>query len=102
MHMTVCTRWSFLPPGDEASQDVGLSKQEVDAFVNWVVANMPATEKCLDNIRQKQEEDEACKQIMSYCQNGWPAKEHVPPSVKQFYPFRDELTVVNGLLLRGI
>ena len=84
------------------SQHVGLSKQEVDAFVNLVVANMPATEKCLDNIRQKQEEDEACKQIMSYCQNSWPAKEHVPPSVKQFYPFRDELTVVNGLLLRGI
>ena len=40
-------------------------------------------------------------QIVEYCRSGWPEKSSLPPELKPYYPVAAELTVQNGLILRG-
>ena len=38
---------------------------------------------------------------MSHCENGWPEKQHVKRAIEPYYQFSGELTVQQGLLLKG-
>ena len=53
---------------------------DVKAYVNFVLKNLPTTENCLQEIREKLQQDEVCGQIMSHCENGWPEKQLKEPS----------------------
>ena len=44
--------------------------EEVSAYISFIVNSLPATEKRLQEIRRKQEEDEVCRQIKEYCDTG--------------------------------
>ena len=59
---------------------------------------LPATEKKLVEITQKQKEDEVCKQLKEYCQSGWPNKHQVPDALKPYYSLSAELTIQQGIL----
>ena len=60
-----------------------------------------ATESRLESVRSHQESDSVCKQVVSYCLNGWPKKSEIQTSVKLFYSVAGELTIQGGLLMRG-
>jgi len=70
-------------------------------FVNTIMSSLPATEKRLTEIMQKQEEDDACRQLKHFCQKGWPDKHEVPEALKPYYSLSSELTVYKGLLMRS-
>ena len=42
-------------------------EQESQAFVNDIVQSIPATER-LQQIKESQQQDTACKQVTQYCQ----------------------------------
>ena len=91
---------SRAPSGLPTASDQ-LLHQEADVFVNTVIQGLPASDKMLEEIKQHQEEDETCKQVRAYCKDGWPTKQEVPGAVLPFYPVSAEMSVENGLLLRG-
>ena len=70
-------------------------------YVNIVVQSLPATERQLKKIRQHQEEDEVCQQVAAYCQSGWPSRQMIAGAVQHYCPVAAELSVENGLLMRG-
>ena len=72
---------------------------DCDAYVNLILNSLPATDKRLKQLQQAQEEDETCKLLFQFCKEGWPSKLHGP--VKQFKSCSAELSIHNGLLLRG-
>ena len=74
---------------------------ETQAYIDAVYSSLPATEKRIEEIKEQQQEDEVCRQLIAYCKHGWPAKEELPGPVNPYYPFAYELTVANGLLMRG-
>ncbi|ETX01927.1 MAG: hypothetical protein ETSY2_36450 [Candidatus Entotheonella gemina] len=80
---------------DEALQ------QETTLYVNSVIDSLSAPEARLQEIKQHQEADEACQQIVQFCQSGWPVKSSLSPEVKPYFPLSAELSVENNLLLRG-
>ena len=80
---------------DEALQ------QETALYVNSVIDSLSAPEARLQEIKQHQEADEACQQIVQFCQSGWPVKSSLSPEVKPYFPLSAELSVENNLLLRG-
>ena len=61
--------------------------------------SFPATESRLQQIRESLKQDDTCKQVMQFCAEGWPKK--VTGPVRQYLPVSSELTVQEGLLLRG-
>ena len=45
---------------------------EVNAFVDIVLENLPATAGKLKEIESLQDEDPVCQQIKVFCEKGWP------------------------------
>ncbi|XP_070385024.1 uncharacterized protein [Dermacentor albipictus] len=53
------------------------------------------------DVRQAQESDRECKALASYCQNGLPEKTTIPLHLTKYASVADELSVCDGVLLKG-
>lgn len=84
-------------------QDLGNEEfqKEVDLYVNYVMSSLPASDSLLDIIQRHQEEDEVCRQVRSYVEETWPERFQLNGVLKQFWPYRADLTMVDGLLMYG-
>ena len=82
-----------LSPADSQLQD------DCDAYVVMTIGSLPATEPKLKQIKKALKADDVCKQVMQFCNEGWP--DRVDGSLKQYFPVRLELSVHDGLLLKG-
>ena len=77
-------------------------QDEVLAYVNAIMLSLPATERKLQQIKEATEQDEICQQIIYFCLEGWPEdKSTISGAVTPYYPFRGEISLQNGLLLKG-
>ena len=71
---------------------------EVETFASHTSV-LPATEARLKSIREAQEADEVCSQVVDYCRNGWPACPPQQPLLRPFWENRQHLATVDNLLL---
>ena len=76
---------------------LGMENQLVDV----VVESLPVTERQLETIKLHQREDETCQLIASYWQTGWPEKHQLPAAVCPYHSVASEISVQQGLLMRG-
>ncbi|RXN32929.1 Transposon Ty3-G Gag-Pol poly [Labeo rohita] len=77
------------------------SKMKLNLYVNLLVTSLTATEKRLHEIQQHQEADPILQLVKKYSLEGWPTKSRVEAMVQPYFQFAGELTVENGLLLKG-
>ena len=82
-------------PADEEFQ------RDTATYVTSILSHIPATERRVAKIKQHQHQDEVCKQLMEFCHTEWPAKQNLSDKVRPYYGVAQELSVVDGLLLRG-
>ena len=73
-------------------------RHEVKAYVNAIVRNLPATEERLQLIRDEQNKDPVCRKLREYCEKG---KIDWNGTVKQYFQVRNELMIVENLLMRA-
>lgn len=60
------------------------------------------SDRRLDDIRQHTLTDESLQMLMIMVSEGWPRdKQNVPLSIRDYWPYRDELSTQNGLVFRG-
>ena len=88
-------------PMTAANSSVDLFRDEVEAYIQTAVQNLPATEKRLEEIRVHQERDDVCQKVKSFCTKGWPRKSELPERVKPFYSVSGELSILDEILMRG-
>lgn len=56
----------------------------------------------LEELRKHKAEDEVLQVLSTVIQRGWSVKEHsVWPTVHPYFPYRDELAVENGIVMKG-
>ena len=79
-------------------QDESNLSNETKEYVHAIINNLPASEERLKAIREQQDQDQVCKQLKSYCLEG---KAEWKGPLKPYYQVRSELTVAEGLLMRG-
>jgi len=77
-------------------------EQEVEACVNFVVEQIPASDNKLRQILHAQQEDVLTGKLKEFVINGWPPKDKLDAELKKYWSVRDELTVHQDLLMRGI
>ncbi len=87
-------------PGEEEG-DKHQNEEELNLYVNSLVTSLPATEKRLHEIQQHQDADPVLQLVKKYSLEGWPTKRRVEAMVRPYFQFAGELTVENGLLLKG-
>ena len=97
-------------PDDTASEkmnsDVFAVKQEEYLIKSIEEINMveflPITAERLADLREKTESDESLQKLKHVIRVGWPnTKEEVPPEIRNYFHFREELTIQDGILFKG-
>ena len=66
-----------------------------------IVSSLPATDVMIQDIKSSQSSDTTCQKIHEYLQAGWPHKSQLPNDVKPFMSVSAELSLQDGLLMRG-
>ncbi|KAL4007109.1 Rho guanine nucleotide exchange factor 40 [Sarotherodon galilaeus] len=89
---------SRAPVGDTTE---GLPEEEINLYVESVIASLPATEPRLREIQTHQDNDSILNQLKKFCVEGWPDKYSIERVFQPYLPFSGDLTVHNGLLLYG-
>ena len=75
-------------------------EQDSQVFVNSVIASLLASEQ-LQRIKQFQQSDHVCKQSLQFCQTKWSSKSSFLEEVKLYYSVSAEISIENGLIIRG-
>ena len=75
-------------------------ESDIKAYVDSVVRYLPATVNRLEELRCQQQ-DEVTRQLMKYCPEGWPDRSRLPGPLNPYWNERSELTIHQGLLMKG-
>ena len=74
----------------------------MDLHVYTVLSSLPVSDRKMQEIKTHTELDPQMDQLKQVILKGWPEmRQHCPEQLKEFWNFRDELTVLNGLILKG-
>ena len=76
-------------------------ENHVMAYVDSVIRYLPVTVDQLEELRCQQKEDEVTKQIMEYSSTQWTERSQLAGPLKPHWPERNELTIQQGLLMKG-
>ena len=98
--MYIADALSRLQPQNADPQPT-IADDEMTAHVASVITGLPASDTRLQRIIEAQDEDPVCRQIKTYCSEGWPDKHSVKDAMKPYWSTRGELTVVQNILLKG-
>ena len=63
------------------------------------INHLPASQERLCQYSDAQLADPVCTVIMEYCQNGWPERHKIEPSLKPYWKVQKELTIHDSLQL---
>ncbi|XP_014261398.1 uncharacterized protein K02A2.6-like [Cimex lectularius] len=84
------------------SEDDNELEEEVDAYIHSVVlAGIPTTDENITRVANSQSLDPTCKLLIQYIKEEWPPISELAPEIKPFFTVRNEMSVVDGILLRG-
>ncbi|KAK7108980.1 hypothetical protein V1264_013102 [Littorina saxatilis] len=74
--------------------------QEIDLDIR--VSMVRFSSERTSRIRAATEDNATCRQLTSTIVTGWPdTLQEVPPAIRTFWHFRDELAIEDGLILKG-
>ncbi|XP_071104778.1 uncharacterized protein [Haliotis cracherodii] len=73
-------------------------EEKTEMYVEMVIRHLPASDAKLQQISTEQHSEYS--RIFSFVKNGWLAYHSLQEEEKRLYRFRNNLTVVNGLLLK--
>jgi len=76
-------------------------QKDSDAYVAHIIQRIPASPGKLQQIQKAQEQDNICQQLVQFCREGWPHHSKLKGTIKLYKSFANELSVQEGLLLRG-
>ncbi len=67
-----------------------------------MLQDLAVSESTLVQIKEQTEADSHLQALVRIVKEGWPSTQaEVPPALRVYHPFRDELTVQNGVILKG-
>jgi hypothetical protein len=76
---------------------------DVEVYVNMVFSNLNVSDEKLEKIRSETREDEQFKILTNCILSGFPhEKRECPVEIRDFWNIRNELSLVNGIILKGL
>lgn len=76
--------------------------EEVDIQTCFVIDNVSFSDAKMQLIKSETELDIDCKHLVKFITNGWPKnRRDVNDRINVFWPYRDELHYINGVIFKG-
>ncbi|CAC5383949.1 unnamed protein product [Mytilus coruscus] len=77
-------------------------ENDIECFVNMVIRNTSMSDRNLEQITEETSKDDTLQTLTRLIIDCWPdEKNEVPKEVLEYWNFRDELSNVNGIILKG-
>ncbi|CAC5364689.1 unnamed protein product [Mytilus coruscus] len=77
-------------------------ENDIECFVNMVIRNTSMSDRNLEQITEETSKDDTLQRLTRLIIDDWPdEKNEVPKEVFEYWNFRDELSNVNGIILKG-
>ena len=84
-------------PHKENSQD-----EEMELRIHSLVSSLPISNEKMSFLKQATAADDSLQMVQTLITKGWPAdKRDTPICTRQYWPLRDELHTIEGLVFRG-
>ena len=99
-HLTVADALSRATSTDPGPADREFQR-ETTFYVSSILSYIPATETRVAEIKKHQQEDRICRQLTEFCLTQWPQKRDLSPELRPYHSVAYEMSVEDGLLLRG-
>ena len=97
---TLSRAYKVPQPGESAAEATrGETEKDVES-IN-MTQYIPMSEETQTRMQRATEEDEDLRDLKTVIRHGWPLRKDVPVKVRDYFPFRDELTMQNGLIFKG-
>lgn len=81
---------------DNTTEDV------VEAYIHMIMNTMPVSDAKMREIRQQTADDATMQALQDIILKGWPqAKSECSPAVQDYWNFREELSIAEGIILKG-
>ncbi|XP_041469952.1 uncharacterized protein K02A2.6-like [Lytechinus variegatus] len=78
------------------------SEQTHDIAIETVDCIMQMSAPRLEQFKVQTKRDPILQKISTFIRNGWPeSKRDIPNNIRPYYSFRDELTEIDGLIMKG-
>jgi hypothetical protein len=87
-------------PVENMSQSDTDFENETKAFVDVVMINLPASQNRIELIITESAKDEICRNLISYCRDGWPEKSKLDEKLHPYWTTQGEFTVHANLLFK--
>ena len=82
---------------DESYMDV-----EVEHHVNSVLHSLPVSTDKLGGIREETSRDPTMISLLKVIREGWPQyRQHTPVEIHDYWNYRDEISEVHGVIMKG-
>ena len=75
--------------------------EDFNLYTSHIVEYLPTTEHRLKEISLHQDKDEVFSKLKLFCSEGWPEKHHLNCSLQPYWQYRAEITVQQGILMKG-
>ncbi|CAG2209928.1 unnamed protein product [Mytilus edulis] len=70
--------------------------------ISYIEKQLPISSRKIAEIKDATEADENLRKLSSVVVSGWPnSKEMLPDDIQSYWNFRDEITVIDGLLYKS-
>ena len=77
-------------------------EEELSCSVSMILKNSILPDVQLQKIKEATLEDTSLQQLSNIICSGWPARRtQVPSNLEMYWNFRDELSVADGIILKG-
>jgi transposase InsO family protein len=96
--MYVADCLSRMPQAGTGDNDL---QEEAEVLAAVVIESLPVSMQRLGELRQLQSQDPITRQVMQYCETGWPLRLPANSTVHAYWHGRDQLAVCDNLLLYG-
>ena len=78
------------------------TEEDIACYVHTIMSNLPVSDQKMSEIQLETEKDETMKQLKQTINEGWPENKNcIPIAIREFWQYRDELSEVNGIILKG-
>ena len=80
----------------------GDTENETEYQVHLVMSSLPISNSQLNRFRQETTKDQTLQSLKEVIRTGWPErKDTLANEIKPFFIVRDEITEIDGLLIKG-
>ena len=79
-----------------------VNENELNSFVHSIISNYLISHSRLQQFQDETQKDNTLRMVIQFIQDGWPSEpSRLPPNVRLYFTYREDLYYINGLVLKG-